>query len=224
MLPCGGRRMRSAAGPSVTRANNSATDTLAVLFVGFKLLQLGVFVGWCLIQSGGSLKPYSSEPLVLLAGALLIAAGQTLNLSVFRALGKVGVFYGNRLGHHVPWRRTFPFTWFDHPQYVGTVLTIWGFFVAMRFPADDWLFVPVLETDLLRRRRLARARQSSHRRALRAREGVIPRLDEESLLDEPREHRRAQRGVEVPEPRRLRDSELQPRHLEKLRLRAAERH
>jgi methylene-fatty-acyl-phospholipid synthase len=126
--------------------NASAIDTLAVLFAGFKVLQAGVFVGWCLIQSGGSLKPHSSDARVLLAGVLLIAAGQALNLSVFRALGKVGVFYGNRLGHHVPWRQTFPFTWFTHPQYLGTVLTIWGFFVAMRFPADDWLFVPVLET------------------------------------------------------------------------------
>jgi len=125
---------------------HSAIDTLALLFVGFKVLQAGVFAAWCLIQSGGSLKPHSSDPLVLTAGALLIAAGQALNLSVFRALGKVGVFYGNRLGHHVPWQHRFPFTWFDHPQYLGTVLTIWGFFFAMRFPAPDWLFVPVLET------------------------------------------------------------------------------
>lgn len=126
--------------------DRSATDTLALLFAGFKVLQAAVFLGWCLIQSGGSLEPYSSDLRVLLAGALLIAAGQTLNLSVFRALGKVGVFYGNRLGHYVPWRRTFPFTWFGHPQYLGTVLTIWGFFVLMRFPAPDWLFVPALET------------------------------------------------------------------------------
>jgi methylene-fatty-acyl-phospholipid synthase len=125
---------------------HSAIDTLALLFVGFKALQAGVFAAWCLIQSGGGLAPYSSDPRVLAVGALLIAGGQTLNLTVFRALGKVGVFYGNRLGHHVPWRHTFPFTWFDHPQYVGTVLTIWGFFVLMRFPARDWVFVPALET------------------------------------------------------------------------------
>lgn len=126
--------------------DGSAIDTLAILFGGFKLLQVLVFIAWCLAQNNGSLKPYSSDLRVLLAGALLVVAGQALNLSVFRVLGKVGVFYGNRLGHYVPWRQTFPFTWFDHPQYVGTVLTIWGFFVLMRFPAPDWVFIPVLET------------------------------------------------------------------------------
>ena len=125
--------------------NRSPIDTLALLFIAFKVLQVGVFLGWCLVH-GGDLAPYSTDTHVLLAGALLIAAGQILNVSVFRVLGRVGVFYGNRLGQPVPWRQTFPFTWFEHPQYLGTVLTIWGFFVFMRYPAHDWLFVPVLET------------------------------------------------------------------------------
>jgi len=122
------------------------TDVLALLFVAFKGLQILVFLTWCAVHSHGNLKPYSPDLSVLLFGAILIAAGQTLNVSVFRVLGKAGVFYGNRLGHSVPWRRTFPFTWFEHPQYVGAVLSIWGFFVLMRFPADDWLVIPVIET------------------------------------------------------------------------------
>jgi methylene-fatty-acyl-phospholipid synthase len=126
--------------------NQSPIDTLAMLFVGFKVLQAGVFLAWCLAHGNGELSPYSSDVRVLLGGTLLIAPGQLLNLSVFRALGKTGVFYGNRLGQPVPWKRTFPFTLFEHPQYLGTVLTIWGFFVLMRFPAPDWLFIPVLET------------------------------------------------------------------------------
>ena len=125
----------------------SAIDTLALLFVGFKVLQAGVFAAWCWIQSGGSLTPYSSDPRVLLAGALLVAAGSDPEPDVCfarweRSVCSTGIGSGTTCrGEH-----TFPFTWFDHPQYVGTVLTIWGFFVLMRFPADDWVFVPVLET------------------------------------------------------------------------------
>ena len=68
-------------------------------------------------------------------------------MSVFNRLGKVGVFYGNQVrATTVSWCRRFPFTWFEHPQYVGTVLAIWGFFFLMRFPAPDWILVPLLES------------------------------------------------------------------------------
>ena len=61
-------------------------------------------------------------------------------------LGTVGVFYGDRLGHDVAWCERFPFSFCAHPQYVGVVLTIWGFFFGMRFPHDDWFVLPALET------------------------------------------------------------------------------
>ena len=124
----------------------SPIDTLAALFVGFKVLQAAVFVGWCLIHADGDLRPYSSDVQVA-GGIVLIASGQLLNLSVFRALGKTGVFYGNRLGQPVPWQRRFPFTWFEHPQYPGHGYSPSGDSSSvMRFPAHDWLFIPVLET------------------------------------------------------------------------------
>jgi len=75
-----------------------------------------------------------------------MAAGQALNVSVFHRLGKIGVFYGNKLGYRIPWSRKFPFSCLKHPQYVGALLTIWGFFLVMRFPYDDWYLLPVLET------------------------------------------------------------------------------
>jgi phosphatidyl-N-methylethanolamine N-methyltransferase len=65
-----------------------------------------------------------------------------VNVCVFYRLGNIGVFYGN---HEVPWNHRFPFSIIDHPQYVGALLTIWGFFLVARFPRDDWLFLPVLE-------------------------------------------------------------------------------
>jgi methylene-fatty-acyl-phospholipid synthase len=121
-------------------------ELLVLLFVGFKVIQIAVFVGWHLAFGDGTLWPYSRDPKVVAAGALLIGLGQGLNVSVFKRLGKVGVFYGNKFGHPVSWCRRFPFTWFEHPQYIGTVLAIWGVFFAMRFPAPDWVFVPLLES------------------------------------------------------------------------------
>jgi methylene-fatty-acyl-phospholipid synthase len=128
------------------KAFGGPVEVLMLLFVAFKVLQLAVFVGWHLAVGDGTLWPYSRDPVVVATGAALISAGQVLNLSVFKRLGKVGVFYGNRLGYTVSWCRRFPFTWFEHPQYVGTVIAIWGFFVAIRFPAPDWMLIPLLET------------------------------------------------------------------------------
>jgi phosphatidyl-N-methylethanolamine N-methyltransferase len=121
-------------------------DVLMLLFGAFKVIQIAVFTAWHLLLGDGSLFPYSRDLRVVITGALLIGLGQALNVSVFRRLGRIGVFYGNKFGYRVSWCRRFPFTWFEHPQYVGTVLAIWGFFVMMRFPAPDWTFLPLLET------------------------------------------------------------------------------
>lgn len=51
---------------------------------------------------------------------------QTLNISMYNAIGKRGVYYGNKFGYNVPWYHGFPFNCVSHPQYVGSVLTIWG--------------------------------------------------------------------------------------------------
>jgi methylene-fatty-acyl-phospholipid synthase len=90
--------------------------------------------------------PLRGGVLSLVVGGALIVVGQSLNLSVFYRLGRVGVFYGNRFGYEISWRREFPFSLLQHPQYVGTVLSIWGFFLVLRFPHDDWYLLPTLET------------------------------------------------------------------------------
>jgi len=129
--------------PPAVRAEPA--DLVRFLFYGFKILQIAVFVRWCVVFGGGDLRPQAGMAAGII-GALLIAAGQTLNLGVFYRLGNTGVFYGRKFGRAVPWREEFPFTLFAHPQFVGVVLTIWGFFAIMRFPNPDWYTLPALET------------------------------------------------------------------------------
>lgn len=121
-------------------------DVLEKLFYGFKLIQFIVFFGWIYFHGNGSILPLSGGIFSLAAGGALIAVGQILNFSVFYRLGRVGVFYGNKFGYETPWCRAFPFSFLNHPQYVGTLLSIWGFFLVMRFPHDDWYILPILET------------------------------------------------------------------------------
>ena len=116
-------------------------DALRSLFWVFKAIQTAVFVAWCAVFGIGGFHGMAVAPAVV-----LLLVGQVLNFGVFYRLGTVGVFYGNRLGHQVPWCREFPFSVLKHPQYVGTVLSIWGFFLLMRFPHGDWFVLPALET------------------------------------------------------------------------------
>jgi phosphatidyl-N-methylethanolamine N-methyltransferase len=138
------RFQRQCRQPALARLGEPVAIVRKLLYV-FKGVQLVVFATWCLVHSGGVL-PAEPDPLVLGLGAAAIVTGQVLNWSVFYRLGKVGVFYGDRLGYHVPWCYGFPFSVLLHPQYVGAVLTIWGFFLVMRFPYDDWFVLPALET------------------------------------------------------------------------------
>ena len=131
--------------PSIARLATPVA-VVGVLFCGFKAVQLSVFLGWCYVQGNGSLLPADPDAVAVILAAALIGAGQALNLGVFYRLGAVGVFFGDRLGRAVPWCCEFPFSWTSHPQYVGTVLTIWGFFLVMRFPQPDWYLLPALET------------------------------------------------------------------------------
>jgi phosphatidyl-N-methylethanolamine N-methyltransferase len=119
---------------------------LQKLFYCFKAIQLAVFFAWCLFFANGSLSAGSGGMFPFALAGILIATGQVLNFGVFWRLGEVGVFYGNRFGYEIAWSQDFPFSVLKHPQYVGALLSIWGFFLAMRFPHPDWILLPLLET------------------------------------------------------------------------------
>ena len=65
--------------------------------------------------------------LPLAVGGSLLVVGQLLNLAVFYRLGVIGVFYGSQFGEEIPWCQEFPFSLCRHPQYIGTLCSIWGF-------------------------------------------------------------------------------------------------
>ena len=116
------------------------------LFYGFKLVQFSVFAGWCWFFAERSSALRDRDWSAVAIGAALIVIGQALNWSVFYRLRAVGVFFGDRFGYPVSRCAEFPFSLLAHPQYAGCVLSIWGLFVALRFPHDDWIVLPALET------------------------------------------------------------------------------
>eukprot|EP00938_MAST-03A_sp_MAST-3A-sp1_P003000 g3000.t1 len=61
----------------------------------------------------------------------MLIVGQILNLSVYRAIGKEGVYYGYKLGIHIPWASGFPFSVLRHPQYVGATMSWWAIIIML---------------------------------------------------------------------------------------------
>jgi methylene-fatty-acyl-phospholipid synthase len=120
-------------------------DGLQHLFRVFKAIQIGVLVWWCLWWGDGQLR-FPPNAFAFAVGLLMMGVGQCLNIAVFHRLGRVGVFYGVRFGYEVPCCTSFPFSVMRHPQYIGTLLSIWGFFLLARYPAPDWLILPLLES------------------------------------------------------------------------------
>src|SRR2546428_6211781 len=110
-------------------------DPIAIvekLFYAFKALQLAVFGAWCYVHGGGSLIPVHRNPLVFGLAAVLVVAGQILNVTVFYRLGRTGVFFGDRLrdrdgrGPEVPLSGRF------HPHCVARPFALCGFFPSCR--------------------------------------------------------------------------------------------
>ncbi len=141
------RRPRSfrawAARPSIARLGEPVA-VVEKLFYAFKILQAVVFVGWCYLYDP-SLMP-SAPPAVIAMAVVVLLAGQSLVMTGFYRLGRVAVFFGDRLGYDAPWCSAFPFSVVPHPQYLGAVTSIWAFFAVMRYPHADWYLIPLVET------------------------------------------------------------------------------
>ena len=69
----------------------------------------------------------ANAPVQWAIAAALFFAGQVLNVAIYLAIGKDGVYYGFKLGRKVPWSTAFPFNaGYRHPQYAGAVLSQLG--------------------------------------------------------------------------------------------------
>ena len=113
---------------SASITNRNPTDTVAFLEILGKFWQ-----AFCIYKFLGQNVSIVVHALlrvpsfVAVVGILQISIGQILNFAVYSALGNSGVYYGYRMGIHVPWCNKFPFNiGLRHPQYTGVVLTLLG--------------------------------------------------------------------------------------------------
>lgn len=103
--------------------------TSRIAYIG-KILQFVAFGAWFFSVGPAGLP----SVLAAVGGLVCIGVGQWLNIAAINAIGKVGIYYGYKLGHVVPWYTGFPFSLVPHPQYVGSSLTVWGVCLLLGTP------------------------------------------------------------------------------------------
>eukprot|EP00320_Phaeocystis_rex_P009900 CAMPEP_0119072790 /NCGR_PEP_ID=MMETSP1178-20130426/59718_1 /TAXON_ID=33656 /ORGANISM="unid sp, Strain CCMP2000" /LENGTH=211 /DNA_ID=CAMNT_0007054827 /DNA_START=87 /DNA_END=722 /DNA_ORIENTATION=+ len=98
-----------------------------------KATQAASVIAWFSVYSPDALTPSGalSQPVWrLVLGATGLLLGQGLNVSIYTAIGRNGVYYGSRFGAPLgPWCTSFPFNIpvvGRHPQYTGVLLSLWG--------------------------------------------------------------------------------------------------
>lgn len=103
-----------------------------------KLVQQLALLAWASRMDFGALTKLvtTHTPEQYAAGAGLLLMGQILNIAIYKAIGKDGVYYGFKLGRPVAWSTAFPFNaGFRHPQYVGGYASQLGVLVLLISPA-----------------------------------------------------------------------------------------
>lgn len=136
-LPCSpvaqpGSRERCPRAAVPTCRPPSGRQVVLTIFCINKVLQVGTFVTFYFyvinfaspFESGFSWGAVTRFQWLCLLNGMVI--GQGLNIAIYRAIGKAGVYYGYRLGVKVPWVTGFPFSVFPHPQYFGVCCCVLG--------------------------------------------------------------------------------------------------
>jgi hypothetical protein len=122
--------------PKMTRQElgNAASGYMAAFAHCIKFTQFSATYYWLTLYapSAISLETITSQsPLQLAIGVACLIIGQTFNAGIYSAIGRNGVYYGNRFGAKLgPWCDSFPFNVPGpagrNPQYFGVVMTIIG--------------------------------------------------------------------------------------------------
>jgi methylene-fatty-acyl-phospholipid synthase len=110
-----------------------------------KFLQFGMGIFWSM-NHGVIPNPMDNMKTLVLGGVFFLI-GQILNIAVYQTLGRNGVYYGSRLGQPCPWVTGFPFNTVPHPQYVGSVLTLWG--LTILFATDSHISSGLITLQLI---------------------------------------------------------------------------
>ena len=120
---------------------DQACKYLAALAHTIKMVQAACVVAWFRLYSPDSLTPsgvLAQPPWRLVLGGAGLLFGQCLNVAIYAAIGRNGVYYGSRLGAPLgQWCTGFPFNIpvvGRHPQYTGALLSLWG---GVLLTADD---------------------------------------------------------------------------------------
>mmetsp|Transcript_13626 Transcript_13626/g.43033 ORF Transcript_13626/g.43033 Transcript_13626/m.43033 type:complete len:259 (-) Transcript_13626:351-1127(-) len=109
-------------------------DVIVNLFTINKFFQYGGFILFFFASGAALTLPATTFDAIV--GAQLVAIGQILNIGIYRAIGKNGVYYGCKFNQHVNWCTGFPFNVVTaHPQYLGSVLTTFGACLLTAHPA-----------------------------------------------------------------------------------------
>lgn len=99
-------------------------DVIVNLFYINKFFQYG---GFALFFFATDSRFQTPSLFRIIVGTQLVALGQILNVGIYRAIGKKGVYYGCKFDQHAAWCTGFPFNVVTaHPQYLGSVLTTFG--------------------------------------------------------------------------------------------------
>ena len=125
---------------------NEAIDLIEQFSISQKIIQLTAIVLFMYnfyrlnqLQFSDQIK-YS----LLISGVILCVLGRFLDISVFKTIGRNGVYYGKRFGLAIPWVNTFPYgnKHIKHPQYIGaTSIWIGACLIVYAFISDTSILV-----------------------------------------------------------------------------------